>query len=138
MPGAGDLPPLEPPAPTPIRSQRSAVTPGSGGPGDHYEALTPLHAAYAVTRDRRMREELAVARWSRGRHGLIEVTPNAPAGGLLSGGTEIAGALLARRYGYEAAILVRVDDVGEIYPRLAEDGDTTSPARRLLTDEDDE
>jgi hypothetical protein len=67
---------------------------------------------------------------------VIEVTSAAPAGGLLSAGTEIAGALLARRYGYEAAILVRVDDCGEIYARLAEDGDTAGPALRALTDDD--
>lgn len=48
----------------------------------------------------------------------------------------IAGALIARRYGREAAILVRVDDCGEIYARLAEEGDTTSPALRALTDTD--
>ena len=67
---------------------------------------------------------------------VIEVTPAAPTGGLLSTGTEIAGALLARRYGYEAAILVRVDDAGEIYARLADEDDTTSPARRPLADAD--
>lgn len=67
---------------------------------------------------------------------VIEVTSTAEAGGLLSTGTQIAGALLARRYGYEAAILVRVDDCGEIYARLAHDGDTNQPALRALTDED--
>lgn len=67
---------------------------------------------------------------------IVEVTSTAPAGGLLSAGTVIAGALIARRYGREAAILVRVDDCGEIYARLAEEGDTTSPALRALTDTD--
>jgi hypothetical protein len=61
-----------------------------------------------------------------------------PSGRTLSSGTEIAGALIARRFGYEAAILVRVDDGGEVYARLAEDGDTTSPALRALTNEDDD
>lgn len=68
--------------------------------------------------------------------GSADVTPAAPVGGLLSTGTEIAGALVACRYGYEAAILVRVDDCGEIYARLADDGDTTAPALRALTDDD--
>lgn len=67
---------------------------------------------------------------------VIEVTGTAEAGGVLSTGTEIAGALLARRYGYEAAILVRVDDAGEIYARLTHDGDTNQPALRALTDTD--
>lgn len=67
---------------------------------------------------------------------VIEVTSAAPTDGMLSTGTEIAGALLARRYGYEAAILVRVDDCGEIYARLAHDGDTTWPVLRRLTDAD--
>jgi hypothetical protein len=67
---------------------------------------------------------------------VIEVTGAAPTGGLLSTGTELAGALLARRYGYEAAILVRVDDCGEIYARLADDGDTNQSALRALTDAD--
>jgi hypothetical protein len=65
------------------------------------------------------------------------VTDTAEAGGLLSTGTEIAGALRARRYGYEAAILVRVDDCGEIYARLTEEGDTDRPALRALTDDDE-
>jgi hypothetical protein len=65
---------------------------------------------------------------------VISVT-SAPAG-LISTGTETAGALLARRYGYQAAIIVRVDDCGEIYPRLAHDDDTNRPALRALTDED--
>jgi hypothetical protein len=67
----------------------------------------------------------------------VKVTAPPPAGGILSTGTEIAGALRARRYGYEAAILVRVDDCGEIYARLAEAGDVTGPALRAQTDEDD-
>ncbi len=66
----------------------------------------------------------------------VKVTGAAPPGGILSAGTEIAGALRARRYGYQAAILVRVDDCGEIYARLAEDGDVTGPALRALTDDD--
>jgi hypothetical protein len=69
---------------------------------------------------------------------VIAITTTAPAGGPLSAGTEIAGALLARRYGYQAAIVVRVDDCGEIYARLAHDGDTNQPALRALTDKDDE
>jgi hypothetical protein len=68
----------------------------------------------------------------------VEVTGTAPPGGFLSESTEIVGALLARRYGYQAAILVRVDDAGEIYARLAQPGDTTAPALRALTGEDDE
>lgn len=68
----------------------------------------------------------------------VTVTDTAEAGGLLSTGTEIAGALLARRYGYEAAIVVRVDDCGEIDARLAHDGDTDRPALRALNDTDDD
>jgi hypothetical protein len=71
-------------------------------------------------------------------HDQVQLTGAAKPGGFLSEATEIAGALLARRYGYQAAILVRVDDCGEIYARLAEDEDVTGPALRPLTAEDDE
>ena len=70
-------------------------------------------------------------------HDQIKLTGAAPAGGLLSTDTQIVGALLARRYGYQAAILVRVDDCGEIYARLAQPGDTPGPPLRPRTDEDD-
>jgi|GEM_PF-5461800 len=49
---------------------------------------------------------------------------------------DMTGALLARRYGYQAAILVRVNDCGEIYARLAHDDDTNQPALRALSNED--
>jgi hypothetical protein len=65
--------------------------------------------------------------------GTATITTSEFAGGLLSTGTEIVGALVAGRYGYQGAILVRVDDCGEIYARLAEDGDTDRPALRPLT-----
>lgn len=57
------------------------------------------------------------------------VAETAEAGGILSEKTEILGALRARRYGWEALILVRVDDCGEIYARLAnrETSPTPSP-----------
>ncbi len=67
---------------------------------------------------------------------VLEVTSAAPTDGVLSTGTEIAGALLARRYGYEAAIVVRVDDCGEIYARLADEGAVTAHALRPLGEAD--
>ena len=51
------------------------------------------------------------------------VAEPAEPGGILSEATEIVGALRVRRYGCEAPVLVRVDDCGEIYPRLAEPGE---------------
>ena len=54
------------------------------------------------------------------------VTDSAEPGGIFSEGTEIVGVLRARRHGWEAPVLVRVDDCGEIYPRLAEPGDVAN------------
>ncbi|MEW6470941.1 MAG: hypothetical protein AB1679_01605 [Actinomycetota bacterium] len=47
------------------------------------------------------------------------VGESAEPGGILSEATEIVGALRIRRYGWEAPVVVRVDDCGEISPRLA-------------------
>jgi hypothetical protein len=52
-------------------------------------------------------------------------------GGILSGSTEVLGSLWARRYGQEVAVVVRVDDCGEIYCRLAGPNDIVSPERGL-------
>ena len=51
------------------------------------------------------------------------VAHTAEPGGIISERTQILGALVAHRYGWQAPILVRVDDCGEIYARLAEPGD---------------
>lgn len=54
------------------------------------------------------------------------------AGRLLSFGNEVVGSLWATRYGREVALVVRVDDCGEIYARLAHPGDvvpTDAPSR---------
>lgn len=67
---------------------------------------------------------------------LDKVTDSAEPGGIFSESTEIVGALRARRYGYEAAILVRVDDCGEIYARLAEEGDVAGPVLRTVDDDE--
>lgn len=53
-------------------------------------------------------------------------------GGICSESTEIVGALRARRYGWEAPILVRVDDCGEIYARLVEPGDVLNAKLRMV------
>jgi hypothetical protein len=52
-----------------------------------------------------------------------ELAPDVEPGGILSIGTEVAGSLWAERYGQEVALIIRVDDCGEIYPRLAEADD---------------
>ncbi|MEW6477615.1 MAG: hypothetical protein AB1679_35665 [Actinomycetota bacterium] len=60
------------------------------------------------------------------------VAETADVGGILSEKTQILGALRARRYGCEAPILVRVDDCGEIYARLAEPGDVPNAKLRMI------
>jgi len=60
------------------------------------------------------------------------VAETAEVGGILSEKTEILGALRVRRYGWEAPILVRVDDCGEIYARLAEPGDVPNAKLRMI------
>jgi hypothetical protein len=60
------------------------------------------------------------------------VAQTADRGGILSEGTEILGALRAGRYGWEGPILVRVDDCGEIYARLAEPGDVPNAKLRMV------
>lgn len=59
-----------------------------------------------------------------------ELSPEVEPGGLLSTSTEVLGSLWASRYGHEVAVVVRVDDCGEIYSRLADVADivTASPA----------
>lgn len=59
------------------------------------------------------------------------VAETADPGGIFSESTEILGALRAR-FGWEAPILVRVDDCGEIYARLAEPGDVPSAKLRIV------
>jgi hypothetical protein len=50
----------------------------------------------------------------------------------------VVGALRARRYGHEAAVVVRVDECGEIYPRLAEPGEVRGPRLSpIAADHDD-
>lgn len=56
------------------------------------------------------------------------LSPDVAPGGLLSTGTEIVGCLWARRYGTDAPVIVRVDDCGEIYPRLADADDLLDPS----------
>lgn len=60
------------------------------------------------------------------------VADTAEPGGIMSERTEIVGALRAHRYGWEAPILVRVDDCGEIYARLAEPGDVPNTELRKV------
>jgi hypothetical protein len=71
-------------------------------------------------------------------HDQVNVTGASPASGLVPLDTEIVGMLFARRYGYTAAIVVRVDDCGEIYARLAQPGDVLGPVLRPSDGEDDE
>jgi len=52
-----------------------------------------------------------------------ELSEHVQAGRIPSFGTEVVGSLWATRYGREVALVVRVDDCGEIYARLAEPGD---------------
>ena len=52
-----------------------------------------------------------------------DLSPDVDPGGILSVGTVVLGSLWASRFGQEAAVIVRVDDCGEIYARLAEPED---------------
>lgn len=61
---------------------------------------------------------------------------SAKAGAVFSGATEILGVLRVRRYGWEAAVLVRVDDCGEIYPRLAQPDEVVDSGVRLVNGPD--
>lgn len=58
------------------------------------------------------------------------------AGGTFSEVTEIVGALRIRRYGWEAPVLVRVDDCGEIYARLAEPDEALNALLRSVDSPD--
>ena len=49
-----------------------------------------------------------------------ELSPNVEPDGIFSVGTVVVGSLWASRFGHEAAVIVRVDDCGEIYARLAD------------------
>jgi len=51
------------------------------------------------------------------------LSPDVEPGGILSSATRVVGSLWATRYGHEVPIVVRVDDCGEIYPRLADPAD---------------
>jgi hypothetical protein len=51
------------------------------------------------------------------------LSPEVKPGGLLSVGTQVVGSLWASRYGREVALVIRVDDCGEIYSRLADSED---------------
>jgi hypothetical protein len=52
-----------------------------------------------------------------------ELSSGVEPGGILSTSTEVVGSLWAYRYGHEVALVVRVDDCGEIYSRLADPDD---------------
>ena len=52
-----------------------------------------------------------------------EVSQDVEPGGIFSIGTEVVGSLWGTRHGHEVPLIVRVDDCGEIYPRLADRGD---------------
>lgn len=54
-----------------------------------------------------------------------------------SDGDRMLGAIGAWRYGWAAAVVVRVDDCGEIFARLAEDADVAGPALRPLSDDEE-
>jgi hypothetical protein len=56
-----------------------------------------------------------------------ELSPDVEPGGILSSATRVVGSIWATRYGHEVAIVVRVDDCGEIYPRLADPADLLDP-----------
>lgn len=61
-----------------------------------------------------------------------ELSDEVEPGGALAAGTEVVGSLWATRYGAEVPLVVRVDDCGEIYARLAEPADvlpTKAPSR---------
>ena len=49
-----------------------------------------------------------------------ELSPTVEPGGIFSVGTVVVGSLWASRFGHEAVVIVRVDDCGEIYARLAD------------------
>ncbi|MGH9022679.1 MAG: hypothetical protein ACRDV9_06225 [Acidimicrobiia bacterium] len=53
-------------------------------------------------------------------------SPEVEPGGL-SVGSQVLGSLWASRYGREVALVIRVDDCGEIYPRLADPEDLRDP-----------
>lgn len=55
------------------------------------------------------------------------LSPEVEPGGLLSVGTQVVGSLWASRYGREVALVIRVDDCGEIYSRLADPDDLLPP-----------
>jgi hypothetical protein len=51
-------------------------------------------------------------------------------------GNPVAGGLYARRYGYETAVIVRVDACGEIYARMADTEEIRGePFRPIATDD---
>jgi hypothetical protein len=65
-----------------------------------------------------------------------ELSEEVEPGENVSAGTEVVGSLWAARYGHEVPLVVRVDDCGEIYARLAEPADVL-PAKapsRLAVD----
>ena len=51
----------------------------------------------------------------------------------LFGGTRVLGVLVGRRHGWQAPIVVRVDDFGEVYARVGERGDVVGVELRELT-----
>lgn len=50
----------------------------------------------------------------------------------------VLGVLTARRYGYEVAIVVRVDCCGEIFARRPDDDDVAGPVLRPLTESEED
>jgi hypothetical protein len=63
-----------------------------------------------------------------------EVGDDAPVPGDVDSTDQVLGALLLRRYGWEAAAVVAVSSEGEIYARLAEPGEIEGPPLRTLTE----
>jgi len=84
-------------------------------------------------RDEDWREEAVAAVADQlGEHGWLvrpgpELSEHVAARRILPFGTEVIGSLWATRYGREVALVVRVDDCGEIYARLAEPDDILVP-----------
>ena len=66
-----------------------------------------------------------------------ELSDEVEPGRLLSAGTEVVGSLWATRYGHEVPLVVRVDDCGEVYARLADVGDLAGERRPGPSEEDE-
>lgn len=65
---------------------------------------------------------------------VVAVVP--PARRRRRGENVVLAQAIVRRYGFELATIVRIDDAGEVYPRLADADDLAGPTIRELGDDD--